>query len=194
MAKKKRGNNMIKLSILIPTLPKRNHMLDKLLQCLIAQHKGGQVEIVINDDVNATTGEKRNALIRQAKGEYIVFVDDDDEVTSDYIPKILEATQYGCDAIGISGFMTTDGQNKINWRISKNYPYKSVRENGREVYLRFNNHLSPIKREIALQFLFPDVSSGEDYAWAKAIHDSNAIKTEATVEGNIYHYKFITKK
>lgn len=167
-------------------------MLDNLLHTLSMQGSP-EVEILVNDGPE-NTGHKRNKLLQQAKGKYVVFIDDDDEVSLSYIPEILKAAAQDCDAIAIQGFMTTDGAKRISWRISKNYPYAAVFEEGKEVYLRFNNHISPIKRAIAKQFKFPETSNGEDYAWAKAIHETGIIKTEAKTEGEIYHYKFITNK
>lgn len=173
-------------------MPKRKAMLDNLLSILNMQGSP-DVEILVNDGPECT-GHKRNQLLQQAQGVYTVFIDDDDEVSLSYIPEILKAAAQGCDAIAIQGYMTTNGTKHISWRISKDYPYVAVFEDGKEVYLRFNNHISPIKREIAVQFKFPEISNGEDYAWAKAIHDSGIIKTEAKTEGEIYHYKFITNK
>ena len=38
----------------------------------------------------STIGEKRNWLLEQAKGEYVVFVDDDDLVTNNYVQSIMK--------------------------------------------------------------------------------------------------------
>ena len=72
----------MKLSILIPTLPNRIIMFANMFANLSKQAEQfpGEVEILSDDrGREITTGEKRNALLERAQGEYTVFVDDDDE-------------------------------------------------------------------------------------------------------------------
>lgn len=184
---------MIILSILIPTMTKRRGLLMSLLQSL-GTHP--EVEILTDcDDGQVTTGNKRNRLIKAAKGEYVVAIDDDDEVTADYIAKILEAArQYAPDVITFNGWMTTDNTNRVDFRIGLNYPYTAVNDGNTIVYLRYPNHLCPIKRSIALQVPFPNKSFGEDYEWATKLRDMGLLKTEVHINDNLYHYKYKSVK
>lgn len=61
----------------------------------------------------------RNRGIKEAKGEYIMFVDGDDYVESDYIEKHLVDLEENC--ISISGFL-----NEKNGVITKNYNFKRI--------------------------------------------------------------------
>ena len=67
-----------------------------------------EVEILTHvDGGEISTGNKRNALVNIARGTYVVHVDDDAEVASDYVSSILEAAKQDSDAIVLNGIMTT---------------------------------------------------------------------------------------
>jgi glycosyltransferase involved in cell wall biosynthesis len=185
---------MIILSILIPTMPKRSGLLKRLLASLAPQ-RTNEVEILTySDDGRITTGRKRNDLIQKAQGQYVVFVDDDDMVSDTYIADILKAATKNPDCITFRGWMTTDNRSKTEFRLSINYPYTAVWENGNEVYLRYPNHITPIKRSIALQVPFPNVTMGEDYAWATEIHKRKLLTTEVHINKPLYFYLYQTVK
>lgn len=184
----------MKLSILIPTLKERAHMLSCLLVSL-EKEKTEDVEVLIDDSPrHITTGHKRNLLIERATGEYIWFIDDDDEIVEGALTKVLKAIESGADVIGIDGYMTTDGAKRIDWEIRLGHPYKAIQRDGKEVYLRFPNHITPMKRDKVKKFKFPDKTVFEDYEWAKYINDSKVLKTQAVVDGFVYHYKCRSKK
>lgn len=208
------------LSILICGLEKRSAMRNTLVSWLIMQAKKvtkqdvsssfymsdgchfqkfaiGNIEIIIaTDKQKISTGKKRNLLLSNSCGKYVCYVDDDDQVPAYYIEEMIIATASDCDAIGISGYMTTNNENPIKWYISKDHKYcRSTDESGNEIFLRYNNHLSPIKSEIVKQFQFPDKQFGEDYEMATMIHNSGLIKTEYKIERYpMYIYNFQTNK
>jgi glycosyltransferase involved in cell wall biosynthesis len=187
---------MILLSILIPTLPERWTLLRPLINSLTTQAGTFEVELIIDDKARGavTTGQKRNDLIERSLGEYFVFIDDDDEIPQYYLSEIFKAIEHNPDVITFNGHMTTDGIDPVDFEIRLNHPYINDPREGKDYYLRFPNHLCPMKRELVKDFKFPDVTMGEDYAWAKQIHDSGVLKTEYVIEKNMYHYKFISKK
>ena len=154
-----------------------------------------EVEILVrSDNGEVTTGEKRNWLYQNAKGKYVCSVDDDDSVPDYYIEEILRALKPNPDAVAMNGTITTNGKFERKWFISKNNPYTETRQQGEIVYLRFHNHLSPVRKSIATKFPFPDKSMAEDYEFALAMHKSGLIKTETIIKKPMYHYKFITNK
>lgn len=169
-------------------------MLAELLSTLRIKHLP-EVEILTNDETEITVGRKRQLLLEKAKGEYVAFIDDDDEVSDMYLSEIIVAIRKEPDVIGFDGFMTTNGkEQRTYFKISKDLPYKGIVENGRTVYLRHNNHLSPIKREIALKIGYRDIRHGEDYDYAMRLKQSGLVKTEIYIERNMYHYKYIHEK
>lgn len=190
---------MIMLSILIPTINRHLGYLSVLLRSLNEQIENGgfgdMVEIIVLDGETETTGAKRNTLLESAKGEYVTFVDADDEVSPDYIGEILKAVESNPDVVSFDGFMTTNNSNRENFKIGKDLPYMtSFDENGKNLYLRHNNHLSPVKRGIALQIKFPDKTQFEDYDYCVRLKESKLIKTEVYIAKDLYHYKFLTGK
>lgn len=77
----------IKLSIIIPTL-------DGAIRAKIPECEG--VEVVVVKGVSPV-GKARNEGLRRAKGEYIAWVDSDDEVSEEWIGEILHNLK-GCEA------------------------------------------------------------------------------------------------
>ena len=182
---------MPKLSIFIASMPDRRSQFDILYRHLKDQFDDPNEEIVeiwFDASMEYNIGTKRNKALKIMRGDYIVMVDDDDWVTSDYISKVLTAIESTPDCVGISGTMTTNGQNEQQWHISKDY--LRWHEAG-GVYYRTPNHISPVRRELALQAGFPEIAHGEDYEYSMRLLP--LLKTETKIEGNIYHYQYVTK-
>jgi len=177
------------LSLLIPTLPQRRAMFERLTAELRSQIQAAQVEVeVLADNGIGTVGAKRQRLLEKSQGKYVCFVDDDDWVTPEYVHSLLKACSEGKDAVGFRGWMTTNGKKPEDFSISRVHEY--TKRNG--VYLRYNNHLTPVRREIALKVGFKDSSFGEDYDYATRLRPF--IKTETYIDKKLYHYRYITKK
>lgn len=183
------------LSILIPAITSQKGYHKRLTEMLTPQLTEGVEVLWELDERVLSTGAKRNRLIERAKGTYTVFVDSDDTISPDYVSSILEAAKEDSDAIVFNGVMTTDGKNERKWFISKDYPYEASRDNnGNIIYLRYPNHIVPIKRSITSQVRFQDLRMGEDYLWATKIHELGLIKTETKINKFLYRYEFIPNK
>ena len=174
-----------KLSILIASLEDRGAKLRKLHGFLERQEVTGAVEILLSvDNGEKTTGQKRNELMMQAAGEYIVYVDDDDLVSPDYVIKILEAIDTHPDCCGMEGVITfakTGVKRKFihSMRIRGWYEREGI-------YFRCPNHINPVKRSLALQAKFPDLTWGEDRVYSDKL--SPLLQTEVMIMGPIYFY------
>lgn len=179
---------MVKLSILIATIPIRAQKLANLRQVLDRQLTP-EVEVITDISMNYNIGTKRNKLLSLASGKYVVFIDDDDLIADNYVKAILIAINLGdFDCIGISGIITTNGRNEMQWHISKDYMGWFERKN---VYYRTPNHISPVKRELALATGFPEITFGEDYHYSMNLLP--LLKTEIKIQGILYYYKFTSK-
>lgn len=182
----------IKLSILIATMPSRLLSFSALLIQLNDSNTGlhDSFEVLYDDSMDYNVGVKRNKLLQRSAGEYIVFIDDDDYISADYVRLILEACETGSDCIGINGFITTNGHDKRKWFISKEYGRWFTGPDG--TYYRTPNHISPVKRELALQAGFPEISFGEDAVYSERLLPF--LKTETIITQSIYHYDYWKNK
>lgn len=180
------------LSILICSLESRRDSLRILLDNLFSQMID-EVQILIDvDNGQKTTGQKRNDLLSSAKGKYIVYIDDDDNVSDDYIQLILEAIKFDCDVVGIHLLMTTNNNPDSECRTYHSIKYKTWYDSpdpdrkGRKMYFRCPNHLNPVKRELAIQARFPDENIGEDKDYSHNLYP--LLDTERYIEKPIYYY------
>jgi len=191
---------MKSLSVLIPSTFDRNEMMMELVKSIynqtIALDAGDEVEIITDvDDRETSIGSKRQRMIERASGEYVVFIDSDDEISDDYLLVILNAIKSNPDVISFNGWMTTNGRNRENFKIMKDLPYITIKDaNGNSEYLRFCNHLCPIKKSIALKIGYRDMKFAEDFDYAKRLKESGLIQKEVYINNDLYHYKFIKDK
>lgn len=183
---------MNRLAILICHLPERHAELRRLLNVLEPQIEkfNDQVFYKVHDGGRSiSTGAKRNMLIEQTSSEYIIFADDDDQVTDDYVFELVNAMNQNPDCVTMKGWLTTNGVNRQEWTIKLNSKYEEKDNH----YYRFPNHLAGMKRELVSHIKFPDVWVQEDYIWSKRIHDLGLLKTEVHIDKPIYHYQITTK-
>lgn len=192
---------MIKLSILVCTIPSRLAFLGRLKTELAGQilPYAGEIELLIDPHPTNSIGQKRNDLMSRSVGEYQSFIDDDDRISPNYIRLLMEGIQLGVDACSLKGIITENGEDP---QYFEHYmtceKYETVEgadfHKGETKYLRFNNHLNCIKSSIAKQFTFPEKNFSEDTDWAIKVHESGLIKTEHYINEVLYHYDYIRNK
>lgn len=178
----------IKLSILIPTTADRKSFNDRISYELCRQ-ANENVEIVW-DYNDGTTGSKRNNLIKEAHGLYIAFVDSDDMITDCYIKKQLDVANSGLDCGSLNGLYFLNGVYGKPFIHSNKYTHWY---NTPEAYIRTVNHLNCIKRDIALQIPYENITVGEDGRYSEALKASGLIKTEYQIKETLYLYYDRTK-
>ena len=190
------NSDKVEWSILITTIVKRNAMFTQLLRSLMRQiiscGLGKKIEVIFyRDDCKKSVGYKRNQLLKNARGKYVCFVDDDDFVHPKYIKMIYEKLQTNPDCVKLVGIMTYN-KKKTFKRIHsiENKEYK----NTKEVLYRPPTHINPIRRSIAIQFKFPEYDFSEDKWWTMEICKSGLLKTEAKIETPYYFYNFDEEK
>lgn len=186
----------MKLSILICSLDSRVELFNRLFIELDRQrdNRNTTLEILVErDNGEQRTGTKRNRLLERARGEYVCFIDDDDEVSPNYINILLEAIEQNFDCVSLRGVMTTSGQNHETFEHSIRYKAYQTTDNPIK-YERYPNHLNCIRASIAKQFKFPEINHGEDTDWATQIFKSGLIKTEFYTDEILYYYRYNPKK
>lgn len=182
----------MKLSILVPSVDtRRNTFLPTMLNRLYGQldllpvNLRGEVEILfLVDNKTINLGKKRNQLAEISRGDYIVYVDDDDRISDDYISSILQATNEDKDCIVFHAQVDGWGVVKPCY-YSIDYPEDS---NNKRYYMRTPNHICAIKREHVLKAKFPEKMYGEDKDYA--IKLKPLLKTETKIAKILYYYDF----
>ena len=180
----------MKFEILIPTMPNRRHLFERVLQILRPQIVPGV--IIQSDSGSGSIGTKRQRMIDRAIGEYIAFVDDDDIVSDDYVERILPCLESSPDCVGITMHVKIDGRDwhpSPIFRHSLRFAHNPAWQ-GQE---RTPHHLCPLRREVALKSRFSDKMWGEDYDFAIGLLPH--LRTEEwSGDDPIYFYEYLSKK
>jgi len=182
----------MKLSILIPSTHNRyDNFLLKILKSLYSQLNKvnqGDVEILtFIDNKERMLGTKRNDLINLAKGDFVVFVDDDDRVSENYISKLLETIENDSDV----DVICFDVEVSLNGGVPKTCYYS--KEFGKDYntatnYYRLPNHIMCFKRELVLDIKYKDITYGEDSDFSKRVYP--LIKKEKLINEILYFYDY----
>ena len=153
---------MKKLSILIPTVRGREAMLAQLLEVLKPQLTPETELAVCCDDGEMTIGAKRNKMIEEATGEFVVFIDDDDIVTDDYVQQLMIGLKRkSIDVVCVNAVHTIDGDRA---KLVVDIPYSRWEET-ETAYMRGVQFRDAVRRELAAAVPYPNIRFGEDHAW-----------------------------
>jgi hypothetical protein len=177
-----------RLTIALPTVVNRADLFAKLHTHIAAQCEGKPVEIIIACDAKEISiGKKRQNLLEQAKGDYVVFIDDDDWVAADYVDKILAALATSPDCVGFLISCTTNGNRPVMAKASMHYKEWAENRDG-YAHVRSTYQKTPVRRELALKAGFPDLRYGEDRIYSAAV--VKLVKTEAFINAVLYNYRY----
>lgn len=177
-------------SVCIATQARRADKLARLLGVLLPQAEQalGAVEVVaLYNNADKTIHEYRQALLDDARGDYISFVDDDDMVTGDFIETVVVAmwNNPGTDYIAFrhayyeSGVFDRETRTGLHLGPSRNLP---------EYFVRVITHINPVRMELARQAGFTSAKAGEweDHAYDMKV--AELAKTEVVIPRPLYHY------
>ena len=187
----------MKLSILVPTVPRRlDNCFTSLIKKLETQISNKtKIEIIgFYDNKKRTTGEKRNNLLSLAKGEYLVFIDDDDDISDDYIESICDALHKNpnVDCVVFDCITTVNGKKPVHSEYSINYEYRTFKSKPEMPYedewRGRPAHTMVWKSTIAKKHIYDDKNYEEDVHWVKRAYKD--IKVEVRIPKVLYYYKF----
>jgi cellulose synthase/poly-beta-1,6-N-acetylglucosamine synthase-like glycosyltransferase len=184
------------LTICICSIFTRQNYLDRLLAVLRPQ-LSQRVELLLACDAGqAAIGEKRQRLLEQARGEFVVFIDDDDLISPDYVRQILGAIYRNpaADAITYRSKRYCDGVYEADCiyslRNASNEGFVTI--DGFKTYTRWPYHVTPLRRALALKVGFCRLDFLEDTIFATALRP--LLKSEEFIEEYLYFYWWRTKR
>jgi glycosyltransferase involved in cell wall biosynthesis len=180
------------LSVLIPTLETRAAMYKRLREEIQRQieesNSAGLVEVLsLRDNGTGTIGAKRNQLIGEARGLFVVFIDDDDTISKNYIKRIIETIRdnTNADCISFVGEITFRGKHPR--KMVHSIKHKDwLCSNGE--YVRPPCHITPIRRQIAASYRFASKDIAEDMDWALRMSLDGVLKREVVLDEVLYFY------
>jgi glycosyltransferase involved in cell wall biosynthesis len=176
------------LSILLPTVESRANLFAKLHAHILGQCEGKPVEVIVAcDNKEISIGKKRQNLLEQATGEWVVYVDDDDWIADTYVDRILAALSTNPDCVGFRITCTQNGRNPRRAIASLRYKEWGENRDGYD-HVRSPYQKTPVRRSIALKVGFPDLRYGEDRVYSRGI--VRLLKTEVFVDEVLYMYRF----
>lgn len=176
------------LSVLLPTVQSRCDLFAKLHAEVLRQAAGKPVEVIVAcDNKEISIGKKRQNLLEAATGEYVVYIDDDDWISTTYVDQILAALASNPDCVGFLIECTTNGRNRQKAIASMRYKQWGEQRDG-FAHVRSPYQKTPIRRELALKAGFPDLRYSEDRVYSSKV--TPLIKTEVFVDAILYYYRF----
>lgn len=182
---------MIELSILIPSIPSRISWTGFLFDILQKQAEGKPVEILsFTDNKKRSVGLKRDGLVQLARGAYLSFVDDDDEVYPCYVDEMLAGCTSDADVIAITQHASIEGGNRFVVDFGIDNPNEEAWKKG-DIWQDIKRkpfHTCAWKTKIAQKHRFPDASYGEDWHWCKRVLGD--IKTEHKIKAPLLCYRW----
>ena len=214
LLKKGKISKSFLLTVCIPSMHSRKKKLaslkDKLVQQMVFHGLTSKVQIKTEvDDGYAPIGWKRNKLNIECDGAYVIHLDCDDDIHPHYLPllvKIIEENM-GVDVITFNGSVSIDGGERVDMLFNiTNTKNSIIKRNGKDVRLRMPCHLNAIRRERAIENLFPIKmvegaknraernDFGSDVEYSIAMVKNNTLKTNVHIDEILYLYNYKSDK
>ena len=175
------------MSFLIPTIAGREASLVHLTAMIhekmarLAPHLRYIIETQF-DNREMSVGMKRQHLLQNAQGKYSAFVDDDDEITDEYVQDLVETIRGSYPVMRLRGKI-----HPYTFTHSLANSLKSPMARG-DVFLRPPNHLNPIMTDVAKLIPFKDAVRGEDLDWTIRLARTGFLTHEYASDDARIHY------
>lgn len=180
------------LSILVPSLRERMDKLCALYDKLNRQAQGLPVEIlVLLDNRTRTIGAKRQSLLEQARGRFVVFVDDDDDVLDGYVYEITNAILHDptVDVVVFDQLFTHNGSDPVRIVFDIGHKVDSQVDMTTDPAARRRPwHVMAWRRVLAQQGRFSERNYGEDADWVDQVAPLAVRQTRIERALSLYRY------
>lgn len=140
--------------------------------------------LVFCDNRQRSIGAKRQGLVDIARGEYFAFVDDDDDVSDNYVSSLLAAIERNPDVVTFRQRAIYNGQeSEVQFGVNN----QDGQFNAGGITLRAPWHVCAWKREVVAGCLFGESNYGEDLIWCQQAR--KRIKTANHIDRTIHTYR-----
>ena len=183
-------------SILTPSVYSRmDNDLKKIINKIEKQIKENNLEgkvehLIMIDNKISTIGRKRDSLVQTSNGKFVAFVDDDDDISDDYVIEIYNTIKNNPN-VDVITF-------KQNCYVDDN-PVSTVLfglKNEHEPYIpnsTFNRkpyHICVWNSKLAKKYHFSSINYGEDLSWVTQLWQD--AKNEFFIDKNLHSYVYRT--
>jgi glycosyltransferase involved in cell wall biosynthesis len=149
------------------------------------------VEILgVYDNKRRTLGEKRQAMVQMAIGDYVVFIDDDDRVAPTYVNDIMDAIDKNpdCDCVVFDCICTVNGK-ETYCKYGVEFQYTNhAPPNGK--WFGKPAHTMVYKASIAKRHNYANVTFGEDIDWVKRACKDIRPAHQVRINKVLYYYDY----
>ena len=157
-------------------------------------------EVLTNvDSGESSSGSKRNELMSRAKGQYVAFIDDDDNVSGNYVESICSAIEESspdvvtfCMDVRIKKQTKkfSYGRSRLSVSTSREKWSLGLWNDNRKKGMMAANHLCCWKKSIAEKSAWCDrLGYGDDQLWYGPLHALGAAKTASVIPDSLYSYE-----
>jgi len=177
------------LTIAVPTIKGRERQFRKLMTKLFRQQIPylNEVELIhLTDNKEISIGEKRNKLYNMARGEYTVMIDDDDDICTGYVGKVIDALITNPDCVGYKELVNWKGSERGSIISLKSKEWSNPKPKNGIWYYRTPFFKVPIKTEICRKVGVKDMRHGEDHDFSKRMFPY--LETEYFIDEYMYIY------
>jgi hypothetical protein len=176
-------------SVLVPTIIGREESLRNLLESVrekvsrIAPDLRVEYSIEL-DNREASVGSKREKLLQNAKGKYMSFIDDDDNITDAYVEDLVAMIRGNYQVMRLRGTIspytfTHSIENKLTENMARG-----------DVFVRPPNHLNPMMTDVAKLIRFGNAVRGEDLDWSIRLARGGFLTREYQSDSDRIHYLY----
>ena len=180
------------LSILIPSLVSRDSLRKALLSKVLLQiGPMTDVEVLVwIDNKRRSIGRKRDDLVQMASGKFLAILDDDDDVSGDYVAELRSAALANpeADVIVFDQIAQMGDWKPFRVRFGIEFENQAAVDGGGRDITRKPWHLCAWRSDLAKMARFPDISYGEDAAWAAQLWPK--VKRQVRIDKVLHHYRW----
>lgn len=180
-------------SVLLLGIPERidklKQLINKLNQQISDENASKRIEVLaLIDNKYRSVGSKRQALLDIAKGKFVAFIDDDDDISDNYISEISKAIEENgdVDVITFNQIAKIDNypESQVLFSLKHDHEdYDPYRPTKRKPF-----HMCVWNTRLTKTIKFPDISKIEDRCWIEEL--CKIAKTEHKIEKFLHFYIF----